>query len=82
MRDQTWVNLLFSLHPSLVAAAALRIYRRGSVGGDFLQLQGGGGAAQIVDAGIIREGNETIGFYHLTVDTLAIGYTIPAIRAC
>ncbi len=65
-----------------MAAAALRIYRRGSVGGDFLQLQGGGGAAQIVDAGIIREGNETIGFYHLTVDTLAIGYTIPAIRAC
>ena len=64
-----------------MAAAARRIYRRGSVGGDFLQLQGGG-AAQIVDAGIIREGNETIGFYHLTVDTLAIGYTIPAIRAC
>lgn len=76
------MHLFFSLHPNLVAAAARRIYRRGSVGGDFLQLQGGGGAAQVVDAGIIREGNETIGFYHLTVDTLAIGYTIPAIRAC
>ena len=42
-------DLFFSLHPNLVAAAAHRTYRRGSVGGDFLQLQGGGGAAQVVD---------------------------------
>ena len=58
-------DLFFSLHPNLVAAAAHRTYRRSSVGGDFLQLQGGGGAAQVVDVGIIREGDETIGFYHL-----------------
>ena len=46
-------KLFFSLHPNLVTAAAHRTYRRSSVGGDFLQLQGGGGAAQVVDIGII-----------------------------
>ena len=46
-------DLFFSLHPNLVAAVAHPTYRRGSVGGDFLQFHRGGSAAQVVDGGII-----------------------------
>ena len=74
------MHLFLSLHPNLVTSAAHRIYRRSSIGGDFLQLQGGGGAAQVVDVGIIRKGDETIGFYHLqgTGDALFPGIELLA----
>ena len=43
-----------------MAAAAHPTYRRGTVGGDFLQFHRGGSAAQVVDVGIVGKTDEAI----------------------